>query len=313
MARKASTSERARRTIALLGHLKPDTRIPLEDLARLVGTSASDLAQDLTALSMCGVWPYDPYALFPVVIEGSDVVVFGDMPALRGPVRLSASEASALATALQAVGFDAADPLTSRLLAAASAGFDAASVENSLRSMIATHDRGVYETLAKAVEDHVVVAIEHMRPGGEESTTREIEPVALFTERSAWYVTAWCRLSGSWRTFRVDRIRSSVATNERFAARARSSDASGAFTAEGLPLARLRFSPGVPFIPREWPGGRVVEQETDGSLIAEVPYAGTPWIARRILARVGVVEAVGPPEVRTAVRDLAERTARELG
>lgn len=307
---KASAADRARRTIALLGQLAPHSRTPLADLARQVGATPAELAEDIVALSMCGVWPYDPYELFPVDIEGPDVVVYGEMPAVRGPVRLSASEAAALAAALQAAGFSADDQLTTRVLESASTGFDAAELENTIRSAFQTHDRDVYETLADAATSRSVLSIEHAKPGEDAPSCRQIEPTALFTERGAWYVTAWCRSSDGWRTFRVDRIRSASATGERFEPRAGSAPSGGAFSDEGLPAATLRFAPGERFDAREWPGGRVTARDEDGSLTVTVPFGGTAWLARRVAARLGSVEALEPAEIREAVRAVAADAIR---
>jgi len=99
MAKGPSTSERARRVIALLGQLAPDTRISIADLAAEVGASQAQLAADLETLAMCGVAPYDPGDLMPLLIEDGMVEVWGELPAVRGPVRLSAAEARALAAA----------------------------------------------------------------------------------------------------------------------------------------------------------------------------------------------------------------------
>ena len=151
-----------------------------------------------------------------------------------------------------------------------------------------------------------MVRLEYLKAGGEESSIRDTEPVALFAERGAWYLTAWCRTAGDWRTFRVDRIRSATVTEERFVARTRETDIPGsAFSTRDLPCATLRFSAGEQFTEREWPGATVVEEHAGGELVVDVPYAGTDWIARRVVARLGAVEALGPAEVRSAVRTLA--------
>jgi proteasome accessory factor C len=310
MAGRASSAERARRIISLLGRLRTRSRIPLADLARELDVSEQELSADLTTLSMSGVTPYDPWALFPVSIEDGEVVVFGEVPEIRGPIRLSKSEAAALAAGLQTAGLDAQDALTSRLLEAASADFDATALESSIRSTISAHDASVYGTLAEAVGGRRVVEIEYLRVGSNAPTHREIEPIALFAERGAWYVTAWCRLADSWRTFRVDRIRSASCAAETFESRCGAPHGSSALETSMLPVARLRFEPREPFVPREWPGGHIVGQDMDGSLLADVPYAGTAWIARRVTARTGRVEAVGPVEVRAAVRELAAELAR---
>jgi len=292
----------------MAGQLRPGSRLRIADLAAELGTTEAELTADIETLSMCGVAPYCPDDLTPLFVENGYVEVWGELPALKGPVRLSAAEAGALASAMQAAGFSADDELTARLLAArGSAGFDAEELERTIRAATTAHDADVYEALARAVEEHAVTRIEYVRMGSDELVARDVEPAALFAERGAWYLTAWCRKAGDWRTFRVDRIRSAGVTGDRFDPAARSGvpGAASAFSAAGLPAARLRFSAGESFAGREWPGGRMVEQAEDGSFIVEVPYGGTDWIARHVAARLGGVEVLEPAEVRAAVRELA--------
>jgi predicted DNA-binding transcriptional regulator YafY len=109
-------------------------------------------------------------------------------------------------------------------------------------------------------------------------------------------------------------VRRAEPTGERFenVVAPASAVAPTAFAPEGLPVATLRFAAGEPFIAREWPGGRIVSaDEADGSTLAEVPFAGTGWIARRVVARLGKVEVLAPKEVRDAVATLAGEIAAE--
>lgn len=304
---RPNAADRARRLVALLRQLEPDTRHAIADLAAEVGSTESELAADLISLSCCGVAPYDPGDLVPIMIEDGFVEVFGELPALGGPVRLSPAEALALAAALQAAGFSAGDELTSRLLSAAGATeFDATELERTVRADAGAHGTDVYQALAQSVDDGAVVRIEYVRLGGEPSS-REIEPLTLFAERGAWYVTAWCRFAGDWRTFRLDRIVSAGVTGERFDPAARASTARGlsALDTAELPVATLRFAPGVAFVEREWPGGRPAGESADGGALAEVPYAGTEWLARHVVARLGTVEVVEPANLRSEVTRLA--------
>jgi hypothetical protein len=45
-------------------------------------------------------------------------------------------------------------------------------------------------------------------------TSREVEPVAFAGTRAHWYLLAWCRLRGSARAFRMDRIHAAADTGE---------------------------------------------------------------------------------------------------
>lgn len=307
------SDEQARRLIALLGRLHDGERLSLTALAEQLGTTPAELADDIVTLSLCGVAPYDPLGLVPVSVEGDVVEVFGDVPALRGPVRLSATEAGALAAALQAAGFGADEPLTARLLDASSTAFDAAEVEHVVRAGIAGHDTGVYETLARAVEEHLPVQLEYTTAGSDTATLREVEPLALFAERGAWYLTAWCRTARAWRTFRLDRATSALIVEGEAVGQHEGAPVSArAFDPEGLPLARLRFADAREFTAREWPDAIAETPADDGSVEVAVPYAGTEWLGRTVVARLGSVEVLEPLEVRQGVAALASRLLAEL-
>jgi predicted DNA-binding transcriptional regulator YafY len=304
---KANSGDSARRLIALLGQLTPGMSVPIEDLATSLGTSTAQLADDLETLCVCGVAPYMPDQMLDVFVDDGMLEVYAPLPAVSAPVRLAPSESRALAAALSAAGFTGDDPLSERLLSAAAASFDSEALERTLRSTIATHDSGVFETLASAAGGSEVVTIAYQSDGAAEPTVRDVEPQQLFAERGAWYLSAWCRTAEGMRTFRIDRIRTAEKTGERFERVAMPDRDTGptAFAPEGLPVATLRFAPGEAFVAREWPGGRVVSTENDGTTVAEVPFGGTGWIARRVVARLGKVEAVAPAEVRRAVAELA--------
>lgn len=304
-----SSAERARRLIAILGRLTAGSRIPLDELAGELGATPAELAGDLETLSLCGVAPYGPDQLADVFVEDGYVEVYTALPALNEPVRLAPREAEALVAALGAAGFSADDELTRKLVRAASAAFDAEELERTLRTTTATHDSAVFETLAAAARDHLVARIAYQADGADVAGERDVEPLALFAERGAWYLSAWCRLAGGERTFRVDRVRGALVTGEAFdPAEHGARDARhSALPAEGLPTARLRFEPGEPFVAREWPGGTIAQTDPDGATIAEVPYASTAWVARRVVARLGRVRVLEPAEMREAVAATARR------
>ena len=312
---RISSADHARRLIALLGRLEGEGEFALDRLAEELDSSPSELAADLTILSLCGVSARNPMDLVPVYLDGGVVHVWGKVPGMRGPVRLAPFEARALAAALGAAGFSADDPLTARLLDAASASFDAETLARSIRTDTPTHAPITFEVLAGAIADSQVLDILYHSDGAAAPRRRLVEPHSIFVDRGAWYLRAWCRSAGEERTFRIDRIRSIEPTGEHFAARdAADSQLPGlAFVADDLPRALLRFAPGEAFSEREWPGGRVAAEAPDGSLTAEVPFSGTGWIARQVAARVGRVEALEPESVRSAVAAFARGELERLG
>ncbi|MDZ4168435.1 MAG: WYL domain-containing protein [Coriobacteriia bacterium] len=299
----------ARHLIALLNTLKPMTKHRISDLAITLGVDEIALTESLKVLAVCGVAPYDPDDCLPLIVQNGWLLVTGELPGLRGPVRLSGNEARALAAALRSAGFSADDGLLARLLTGAGAAdFDPEDLEHTIRSASTGHSAEVFGVLAQAIGVHDVVHLEYARAGASESSRRAVEPSSLYAERSAWYLTAWCRQTTSWRTFRVDRIRSASPTGERFEPRtdaARSPQRGNLQRLAGLPAAVLRFGPDAQFLAREWPGAVVTEAAGDGALTVEVPYGGTGWIARHVVARLGGVEVLAPEEVRRAVGELA--------
>ncbi|MDA3935766.1 MAG: WYL domain-containing protein [Actinomycetota bacterium] len=316
---KTPASERARRLLAVIARLESGSEIPLVDLAAELDASPTELASDLETLSLCGVAPFTPDEMIDVFVVDGMVEVYSPLPALDRPVRLSMTEARALAAALQGAGFSADDSLVQRLEAATAREFDAAQAERIVRAASGQHAKGVYGSLAAAAGAHRVVTIDYESAGGA-GTSREIEPHVLFAERGAWYVAAHCRLAGAERTFRVDRIRSAQENGESFTVDAADAAPRTATPSGDLPTARVRFDAAGDFSARDWPGARLVSEHPAesgdgdiagpkavlGPLEIEIPYAGTDWIARRVVARGGAVEVLSPPDVRAAVVAVAE-------
>ncbi len=303
--------------MAVLARLSPWCFYEIDEIARSIGVDVVQLREGLETLSTCGVAPYGPGDCLPLLVQGNRLYVTGELPGVNGPVRLSAPEARALAAALQSAGFSAEDNLTRRLLqAAATVTFDAKDLERTVRATTSGHSPDVFEALSQATATAAVVRILYTRAGATEMTEREIEPVALYAERGAWYVTAWCRRADDWRTFRVDRIASAGLTGERFEMRSTDWDAVGLsgpserFT--GARTATLRFRDPVAFSERDWPGASISGEDQDGSLLVEVPYGSPDWIARRVASRFGTVVVLAPQEVRAAVTALATATLAEV-
>lgn len=301
-------STRARRLLALLHLLERDSSLSIEDIARTLGISIEETTTDLELLACCGVAPYYSDELVPLIIENGTVDVFGELPALQRPVRLSRAEANAIAAALQIAGMEPAEPLVARLLeAAADSETSAEDMGRVVRAATSPGARDHFEVMTTAIAKKHVVRIWYRSTGSPVETERDIEPIQMLAERGVWYLEAYCRTAASLRTFRLDRIRQACDTGDSFEPRDLST--SGVvFAIDELPLARVRFAPGEEFSVRDWPGGRVVCRAADGSTEADIPYAGTEWISRQVLARLGEVEVLSPPEVRRAVHELASQT-----
>lgn len=300
---RLSAAERARRLLALLHLLEPDIELSLADIARTLGISEEEAAEDLNLLSCCGLHPYTPDALVPLYIDDGVVRVFGVLPSLERPVRLTAGEARALASALELAGLAADTPLTTKLLEnAAASEVSPDDVVRLLGSPLLPETGAALETLAAGLSERRCVRLTY-RSAENRVTDRVVEPLGLVNEGAVWYLEAFCRMSGGLRTFRMDRVASAELLTEVFGERDLSPSGK-AFSTEGLPLARIHATGGAVQTVGEWPGARVVEQ-SQASVVFEVPYAGTTWLSRQVVAAFGEAVVLGPAELREAVASLA--------
>ena len=312
MTGKKSTAMHTRRMLALLPYLKQRATLKLTDLAAAVGATEAEVAADLATLSYCGVPPFTPDEMIELAIDGDTVTVFGAPPALDRPVRLSPREARALVAALEAAGYAASDALVARLLGAASAKLDPAELAATLRAGSPSAPvAGIYAVLAEAIESHTKVRIGYFSAGSGTHSERVICPYTLANERGAWYVNAHCESAGGVRTFRLDRIRDAEPTGERFE-RPAAADATVKPDGEGLPIAVLRLAPGARHTEeRDWPGASF-NVKPNGAVFAEVPYSSATWVARRVAAGLGTIDAIETPEVRAAIREVVQGALAEL-
>ncbi len=71
--------------------------------------------------------------------------------------------------------------------------------------------------IQQATARKLVLQITYQAKYSGENTSRLVEPIGLCNYDSRWHLIAWCRLRGSYRDFRLDRIESLAVTEESFA------------------------------------------------------------------------------------------------
>jgi predicted DNA-binding transcriptional regulator YafY len=305
MDRRPDTAARARRLLALLPMLKRGRSISIAELAATVGTTGEQVSADLTTLTMCGVPPFTPFDMIDLEIDGEWVTVNMEPPALERPVRLTAAEARALATALEAAGYTEGTPLYDRLLAAAGASVPVYEIVRTVRAEAAPGAvASVYAHLAAACESLEKVRLTYFTGATGTISERIVHPYRLGNRLGAWYLVAFCERAGEERVFRLDRIRAVEPLGTHFEPAVNILTAMAPDPAT-LPVAEVLFARGAA-LPEcdEWPG-MTAEARQDGTTLACVPYQGLSWLARRVAAFLGDAEVLGPPELRTAVRALA--------
>jgi predicted DNA-binding transcriptional regulator YafY len=139
------------------------------------------------------------------------------------PVTFTASEATAIAVALAAVGSipfaaDAASALRKVLAAMTDSGREnARELAQRIRlvGQSGELERGpVVRAVERAVVERRVLSIDYLDKAGVRTERRLVEPHSLAGSEHGWYLLAWCRLRQGGRAFRIDRISGARVTAE---------------------------------------------------------------------------------------------------
>jgi proteasome accessory factor C len=162
--------------------------------------------------------------------------------------------------------------------------------------------------LRSAVTSGAVVTITYTSLGSGETTTRDVEPWAVFSTMGNWYLNGYCRKAQAERVFRLDRIREIAVTDERFDRPAvpPSPEVRYSPSVEDV-TATIRLSPAAAWVADYYPV-TVLEDGPEGKL---VEFSATdPLVTARLLLRLGsTAQLTTGDEVAAATSDLRERIA----
>jgi proteasome accessory factor C len=282
------------------------------EAAGMFDLTEEELLDDLGLLFVSGLPPYGPGDLVDVDIqEGRIWISMADY--FSRPLRLTRSEALALylrGTSLSATPGVPEAPALASALAKLADGLGPETL-GELPDRVAAATAREPESLAilrDAVEAHERVRIEYHAASSAETSTREIDPEAVFSAIGHWYVAAWDAGADAERLFRVDRIRSTERTGERFVPRGLEGAGRSLYTPTERDVdVRLRLAPGARWVAEYYETAGHVERD-DGTLEIVVPAARLEWLERLALRLGRDLGIVDPPELRDRVRDLAAAT-----
>jgi predicted DNA-binding transcriptional regulator YafY len=160
-----------------------------------------------------------------------------------------------------------------------------------------------------------LVRIEYTSGYKDETTRRTIEPLGLCFYGACWHLLAYCRLRGDYRDFRVDRIRTLCALEEKF-------DNSRHGSLKAL-IDRIVFAtdlkPACIRIDRT--AARFIQdqkyyfgfvEETDRGREIEMQFltASYDYFSRWLLSFLDTVEIVSPPPLKSIISQHARRLAK---
>ena len=195
-----------RRTMAILAYLeeRPGAAVPIAELAKRFNVKPVDLARDLERISCCGIPPYGPDDMYPLIVD-DDEVQLDPVPWLRP------SKAAGL-TSIETVAVSTAGQVLLELTAADERTVLASGIAK-VASRVNDHLRVVLDTpphllaLRHAIGVGQVVAIDYFAASSRRvSEGRDILPIGVRMDTGRWLVDAVDMASSQRRTFRVDRI-----------------------------------------------------------------------------------------------------------
>ena len=228
----------------------------------------------------------------PVFVDGDIVEVFGDIPALRGPVRLSARRGASAGRRAAGRGIRGRRP-SHRSAARLAVGLVRCRRAGARRRAAGTvpRPRSLREARPTRCRSAAVVQLEYVsaaartavlprgRAAGAVRRAGRLVPDRVVPKRAGHggpsESTASARPTVDRRALRVFGGGRRPAPPE-------------AVRPGGLPRARVAFDSGRELRRPRVAGRRGRCTADDGGLIVSVPYAGTAWIARMVVAQLGV-------------------------
>lgn len=294
----------------LIGAAKEGRLLSASDLRRRFELSEEELRDDIDVLNVVnfGGGTYVLYA----EMKGDSIEVdsepYGD--SFARPARLLPLEAKALVAAIDLVG----DHLPQTRLDSArdkiveALGHDPA--REGLAIATGSGGAGAARVVNKAIAAHQVLRLDYYKENEDKFSERTVEPYRLENGREGWYAECYDLDRQAMRHFKLERIKTAEITGETFEPRPEVLELAGVegWMSDGqvpeASVARVWVSPERSRWLRE--ERNVVEELVDGSVVVELPYAGTSWLVREILRGAGDLVVIDPPEAREAIsRELA--------
>lgn len=213
------------RLLILLPYLINNPGIAVRDVCKQFGLSRKELLSDLDLISMCGLPPYSPDAMIDCQIDDDDSIEILMADYLSRPARLTPGQATSLLISLESLASSpmirdrkVIEGLVSKIRGLVNYPGGASADAGTLPVWLdidpgATEE--IVSIISRALTDHIEITINYFAADGT-GTTRAVQPYSTVCFAGNWYLIAYCHLRGTFRTFRVDRIRSAVPGEVRF-------------------------------------------------------------------------------------------------
>lgn len=204
---------------AILLKLQSKPYVSVKQLVGQFGVSKRTIYRDLTALEEAGV------PIVPIEGKGFSLMEGYNIP----PVMFTESEANALIFGEKMIAktkdesliqefSKAIDKIKSVLRSSEKEKADFLANRTIIGKNWQEERTSTYlSDIQKALTHFKVLKIEYQKEGASQSTSREVEPFAIYHNTAEnWVLIAWCRLRKAFRNFRLDRIQQMHFQPEKF-------------------------------------------------------------------------------------------------
>lgn len=301
------TVKRLTRILSMLPWVIANPGANVDDVQSRFGYSRRELVADLELVFVCGLPGYGPGDLMEAYIEDDEVIV--DMADyFSRPLKLNAAEAlTLLASGMALTSTGQAPPALERAVDKLAAVV-APDVDDALFVDLAGAEPTLLDVFRTSAREHRVVDLTYTSLGSGATTRRLVEPWSVFSSLGNWYVSAFCRMAGAERVFRIDRVRDALLTDATFDPPAEVPPPEVRYTpSEDDVRAVIRLGPSARWVAEYYPVETIDENVVSFS-------ASDPAVAARLLLRLGSsAELLEGPEVRERLDDHRRRILARYG
>lgn len=309
-----SATERLPRLLALVPYLLSRPGIPVARAAADFGVSEKQLRRDLELLWMCGLPGYGPGDLIDLSFDGDTISVLFDA-GMRKPLRMTATEATALLVALRALADTPGVVDTDAVRRALAKVENAAGQARPAGVVVGLdgHEEGVAAGIREAVRDAVTsgkaLRMRYYTPARDEIRERSVDPMRLLLIDGRNYLEAWCRVAEGVRLFRLDRIDEVEVLDEPAMP---PHEAEPTDISDGLfqplpdqPSAVLDLEPDARWVAEYYSVEELTELD-HGRVRVRMRYSDQSWMVRLVLGLGGLARVRRPESLAEEVRRRAE-------
>ena len=296
MSGPGGAKEQVARLLTLVPYLHSRGEVSLTEASEALGVAPAQVVKDLRVLFMCGLPDGYPDDLIDVDLdalegaEGDGLIRVSNADYLARPMRLTATEATAVMVALLALRGGATDEtreVVDRALsklqgateARATAVIDPGSEPAEARL---TRLRADLEDAARAGRQ---VRLTYWVPARDEQTERVVDPRRLLSTGGATYLDAWCHSAEDDRLFRLDRIHAATVLDTPVSGHVEDARELGEglfdFAADAERVTLL-LDPAARWVV-EYHQVEEVRPRPDGTLEADLLVADRRWLTRLLL------------------------------